>query len=227
MAVNVDWKQESNGYLVKGMALSVVLAMFLLLVTPRVDTKAEEDVVDNSSEVSEHFEFEEQVEEETVEEEEIQEEEEEQVIDPNVEVEINFDEMDLMSLEQATVVKTVKSTDAPVFNDLSFSNVDQESLNKPYVIHEEMPKPIKQVRPVFPDIAKQNNVSGTVLMEVWVKEDGTVGNVRVVTSVQNIPGGLDDCAVKAVWQWTFEPAKSGGKPIACWVKIPVVMKLEE
>jgi protein TonB len=35
------------------------------------------------------------------------------------------------------------------------------------------------------------------------------------------PGGLDEVAVKSVKNWEFSPAKSGGKPVACWVTFPV------
>ena len=139
---------------------------------------------------------------------------------------MNFDELDIEATESAVVRTTISATDELDLN-ISFSDVDETSEATPFVIHEDMPTIIKQVRVIFPDIAKQNNVEGTVVVEAWVKVDGTVGNVRVITSVQNIPGGLDDAAVKAVWQWTFEPAKSGGKPVACWVKIPLNLKLED
>ncbi|MFA7057166.1 MAG: energy transducer TonB [Candidatus Cloacimonadales bacterium] len=220
-----DWKIEANGYLIKGMAMSVVLIMFLLLVMPRFESSETEDKIDDSAQVSEHFEFEEVVEKEEVIEEEVIEEEKD-IIDDNVEIDMNFDELDIEATESAVVRTTISATDELDLN-ISFSDVDETSEATPFVIHEDMPTIIKQVRVIFPDIAKQNNVEGTVVVEAWVKVDGTVGNVRVITSVQNIPGGLDDAAVKAVWQWTFEPAKSGGKPVACWVKIPLNLKLED
>jgi protein TonB len=221
-----DWKAEANGYLVKGMALSVVLVMFILLVMPRFEKSGSEEKIKDSAQVSEHFEFEEVVEEEEVEVEEVV-EDQQQDIDPSIEIDMNFDEIDIESMENADVRTTISATDEIMDLNISFSNIDDASINQPYVVHEEMPTPIRQVKVDFPDIAKQNNVEGTVIIEAWVKVDGTVGNVKVIKSVQSIPGGLDDAAAKAVWQWTFEPAKSGGRPVACWVKIPLNLKLED
>ncbi len=220
-----DWKAEANGYLVKGMAMSVVLVMFILLVMPRFESSASEEEIKDNTQVSEHFEFEEVVEEEEIVEEEVP--EEEQSVIEEVEIDMNFDELDIESMENAEVRTTISATDELLDLGLSFSNIDDESINQPYVVHQEMPTPIRQTKVEFPDIAKQNNVEGTVILEAWVKVDGTVGNVRVIKSVQSIPGGLDDAAMKAVWQWTFEPAKSGGRPVACWVKIPLNLKLED
>ncbi len=227
MASNyTDWKTEANGYLVKGMAMSVVLVMFILLVMPRFEKSGSEEEINDSAQVSEHFEFEEVVEEEEIVEEEVV-EEEQNIIEENIEIDMNFDEIDIESMENAEVRTTISATDELIDLNLSFSNIDDASVNQPYVVHQEMPTPIRQTKVEFPDIAKQNNVEGTVILEAWVKVDGTVGNVRVIKSVQSIPGGLDDAAMKAVWQWTFEPAKSGGRPVACWVKIPLNLKLED
>ncbi|OQY40023.1 MAG: hypothetical protein B6226_00680 [Candidatus Cloacimonetes bacterium 4572_65] len=220
----IDWKTEANGYLVKGMALSVILVMFLLLMMPRFEATEDEDKMAEASQVSEHFEFEEIVEEEEVIEEEP--EEEEEILNQDIEVDLDFDNISIDDMESATIVKTVSATDAIDFTSGLF-DTDDESAASVYVVHEEMPIPIKKIAPIFPDIAKQNNVSGTVMLEVWVKLDGTVGNVRVIKSVQDIPGGLDDAAVKALWKWKFEPAKSGGQPVACWVRIPLKLEYEK
>lgn len=226
MASNyTDWKTEANGYLVKGMAMSVVLVMFLLLVMPRFESSESEEEIKDDARVSEHFEIEEVAkEEEIVEEEKV---EEEQSIIENIDIKMDFDNMEIEDMESADVRTTIGATDELLNLNLSFSNIDDASVNQPYVVHEEMPTPIRQAKVEFPDIARQNNVEGTVIVEAWVKVDGTVGNVRIIKSVQSIPGGLDEAALKAVWQWTFEPAKSGGRPVACWVKIPLNLKLED
>jgi protein TonB len=221
-----DWKTEANGYLVKGMAMSVVLVMFLLLVMPRFEASAKEEEVSDEAQVSEHFEFEEVVEEEEIIEEEAPEEEEE-IINPEKNIQMNFDELGLEDIESAVERKTISTTDDLEKLNISFSSVDEASINQPYVVHQEMPTVIRSVKPIYPDIAIQNNVEGTLIVEAWVKVDGTVGNVRVIKSLQSIPGGLDEAAVNAVWQWTFEFAKSGGRPVACWVKIPLNLKFED
>jgi len=58
-----------------------------------------------------------------------------------------------------------------------------------------------QVDPVYPELAKNMHLNGTVRVEVTVNEQGGVKNTKVV-------GGnpvLADAAVKAVQKWRFEP----------------------
>ena len=138
-----DWKIEANGYLIKGMAMSVVLIMFLLLVMPRFESSETEDKIDDSAQVSEHFEFEEVVEKEEVIEEEVIEEEKD-IIDDNVEIDMNFDELDIEATESAVVRTTISATDELDLN-ISFSDVDETSEATPFVIHEDMPTIIKQI----------------------------------------------------------------------------------
>jgi len=40
------------------------------------------------------------------------------------------------------------------------------------------------------------------------------------------PGGLDEAAIKCVKQWEFSPALSGGRPVACWVTLPIIFSLD-
>ena len=56
-------------------------------------------------------------------------------------------------------------------------------------------------------------------MEAVVQTDGTVGEVRVVRSLDQ-KFGLDDEAVKAVKQWRFVPGQKDG------VAVPVVVEIE-
>jgi len=90
-----------------------------------------------------------------------------------------------------------------------------------YVYVEELPEAITKVAPVYPDIAREANVDGTVLVQALVGKDGKVKDVKVVKSVQM----LDDAAVTAVKQWVFKPALSNNKPVAVWVAVPVKFSL--
>src|SRR4051812_18629708 len=42
---------------------------------------------------------------------------------------------------------------------------------------------VKEVRPVYPEAAKPANIQGTVLMEGVVREDGTIGDLKIVRSL--------------------------------------------
>lgn len=90
-----------------------------------------------------------------------------------------------------------------------------------YVYVEELPEAIKKVGPEYPDIARQANVDGTVLVQVLVGKDGNVKDAKVVKSVPM----LDAAAVAAVRQWVFKPALSNNKPVAVWVAVPMKFTL--
>ena len=90
-----------------------------------------------------------------------------------------------------------------------------------YVYVEELPEAITKVAPVYPDIAREANVDGPVMVQALVGKDGKVKDVKVVKSVQM----LDDAAVAAVKQWVFKPALSNNKPVAVWVAVPVKFSL--
>src|SRR5262249_31126506 len=90
-----------------------------------------------------------------------------------------------------------------------------------YVYVEELPEPITQVKPVYPDLAREAGVDGTVSVQALVGKDGKVKDVRVVKSIPM----LDDAAKVAVRQWVFKPALSNNKPVAVWVACPVHFSL--
>ena len=86
-----------------------------------------------------------------------------------------------------------------------------------YVYVEELPEAITKVKPVYPDEARRAGVTGTVMVQAHVREDGTVGECRVVKSIPE----LDAAAIAAVRQWRFKPAMSKGVPVAVPVAVPV------
>lgn len=79
--------------------------------------------------------------------------------------------------------------------------------------HIKEPKKIKDVRPVYPDIALTARVQGIVILEIQIDRDGRVSNAKVIRPVAL----LDDAALDAVMQWEFEPVLLGGQPV------PVIM----
>jgi TonB family protein len=59
-----------------------------------------------------------------------------------------------------------------------------------------------KVQPVYPDLARKMNITGTVKVQVVVAANGTVKDAKVV-------GGhpvLASAALEAVKKWRFEPA---------------------
>ena len=78
-------------------------------------------------------------------------------------------------------------------------------------------------KPAYPRASKNQGEQGTVVLEVLVLVDGSVGDIRVDRSSGF--DRLDDSAKRAVRQWHFIPARQGGKQIAMRYKLPIAFNL--
>ena len=88
----------------------------------------------------------------------------------------------------------------------------------------ETPRLLREVTPKDSAEAMRAKVQGLVLVEAVVLPDGSVGDVRVVRSLdQNF--GLDDEAIKAARQWRFQPGTRFGEPVAVLVTIELSFTL--
>jgi TonB family protein len=82
-------------------------------------------------------------------------------------------------------------------------------------------KLLNRIQPVYPPLARQTRIQGTVAVNVIVRKDGTV-------EVQNVGAGhplLAQAAVDAVRQWRYEPTTINGGPVDIETKIYVVFAL--
>jgi len=86
----------------------------------------------------------------------------------------------------------------------------------------EPPRLLKEVRADYTDEARRANITGEVLLEIVVRRDGTVGDVRVL---RGLNGGLDQRAIQAVRQWRFAPARLKGANVDVVVEVSVEFKL--
>jgi protein TonB len=84
------------------------------------------------------------------------------------------------------------------------------------------PRLLKEVRADYTDQARRANVTGEVVLEIVVRRDGSVGDVRIM---QRLGSGLDERAVQAVRQWRFAPATLKGTPVDVIVEVGVEFKL--
>ena len=87
-----------------------------------------------------------------------------------------------------------------------------------------MPRLLKDRKPGYTDDAMRNRVEGSIIMEIVVQTDGTVGEVRVVRSLDK-KYGLDEEAVKAVKQWRFAPGKKDDVPVPVLVDVEMTFTL--
>ena len=63
------------------------------------------------------------------------------------------------------------------------------------------------MKPDYTEEARRRGVRGDVVMEIVVRRDGSVGDVKVL---QGLGYGLDERAVTAVKQWKFSPGTLQG-----------------
>ena len=71
------------------------------------------------------------------------------------------------------------------------------------------PMKIKDVKPVYPQIAQAARISGVVIMEIIVDKNGDVRDARVLRSIPM----LDQAALDAVRQWRYTPTTLNGVPV--------------
>ena len=68
---------------------------------------------------------------------------------------------------------------------------------------------LKRVEPSYPQEAKSARISGSVVVEVMVSEDGKVEAARAVSGHPL----LKTAAVEAAQQWEFAPTKLEGRAV--------------
>ncbi|HEY7474594.1 MAG TPA: energy transducer TonB [Vicinamibacterales bacterium] len=86
----------------------------------------------------------------------------------------------------------------------------------------EPPQLLREVRPDYTEDARRRGVEGDVVLEIIVRRDGSVGDVRIV---ERLDSGLDQRAIAAVRQWRFAPARLRGAPVDVEVEVAVEFKL--
>lgn len=76
----------------------------------------------------------------------------------------------------------------------------------------------------YPAMAIENNVQGRVVVQFVVTKDGSIGNVKVVRSVDR---DLDNEAIRVCKKLPkFIPGKQNGQPVSVWYTLPVTFKLQ-
>jgi len=108
---------------------------------------------------------------------------------------------------------------APDPRDCCGDTQDQLPARGDTLIVDAAPEALIKVPPVYPDIARESGVEGTVHVGVLVCRNGLVYATAIAPG-RSIPM-LDDAAVAAVRKWLFKPARAGGRSVAVWITIPI------
>jgi protein TonB len=78
---------------------------------------------------------------------------------------------------------------------------------------------------VYPEIAQENTIEGTVVVEFIVEKDGSIGNIKVI---KDIGGGCGDAAVNVMKKMPkWNPGKQRDNPVRVKMKAPIKFRLSK
>lgn len=85
------------------------------------------------------------------------------------------------------------------------------------------PKKIKDVKPVYPEDAKNAGIQGIVILETIIGTDGSVQEAKILRGVPQ----LDKAALDAVIQWRYTPTLLNGEPVEVVMTVTVTFSLTQ
>jgi TonB family protein len=81
---------------------------------------------------------------------------------------------------------------------------------------------ISKVSPIYPALAKNQHVSGNVMVDALIDANGKVTTMKVVSG----PTLLHQAAMDALKQWKYRPATLDGKPVAMHLTVTLQFRLQ-
>lgn len=85
------------------------------------------------------------------------------------------------------------------------------------------PRAVVKTAPMYPFRAREQGVEGVVQVKILVKDDGSVGEVRIIDArPKDI---FEESVLAAVPNWRFEPGVIQGKRVTSWVITALHFKL--
>ncbi len=142
------------------------------------------------------------------------------------------EEVELMTADEISeVVQNTEVVDIPI--EVKEEVQEDEAEEVPFVVVEEMPMfpggdaaLLKYIgeNTVYPEVAKENNIQGRVIVRFCVTAKGGVSQVSVLKGVDP---ELDAEAIRVVNTLPpFKPGKQGGKPVPVWYMVPITFTLK-
>ena len=87
------------------------------------------------------------------------------------------------------------------------------------------PSAVDTPPPAYPEALACNGVGGTVQLRIRIEADGRIRQTEIQTGSGNAE--LDAAAQAAVRDWTFNPAKQAGRPVAQWIAVPMTFHVPQ
>ena len=86
------------------------------------------------------------------------------------------------------------------------------------------PRLLREVKPGYTGEAMRARIQGVVRLQAIVRPDGSVGNMKVVRSLDHV-FGLDEEALKSVSQWRFQPGTLAGRAVPVLIEVELAFTL--
>jgi protein TonB len=131
----------------------------------------------------------------------------------------------------------VESEDEDIADDLTIEETDLDSFEAwdapppppegprvKFIPYDDPPQPLSSIRPVYPEIAQEAGIEGTVVVQVFVDNRGRVQDTLILKGIPNT--GLDEAAVAAIKKTRFRPARQRERAVGVWISIPVNFRLK-
>lgn len=145
---------------------------------------------------------------------------------PSIPIEVEDDDLlDDVTIEMSTDISSYEAWDAPP----PPPEEDNGGPRVRFIPYDEAPEPIGgfsaiQRNVVYPEIAQEAGIEGTVVIQAFVNEFGKVTDCVVLKGVPNT--GLDEAAIDAIKKTRFKPAKQRDRNVGVYISIPVIFKLQ-
>ena len=86
------------------------------------------------------------------------------------------------------------------------------------------PRLLREVKPGYTGEAMRARIQGVVRLQAIVLPDGSVGNMKIIRSLDNT-FGLDEEALKSVGQWRFQPGTLAGRAVPVLIEVELAFTL--
>ncbi len=136
---------------------------------------------------------------------------------------------------KATIAEVIASEDEDIPDTVTIGTTDLnlDTFIPPPPVEEDVvdffalespPKPVKEVRPDYPQLAEKAQVEGVVLVQVVIGLNGKVEHAEVIQAKPE--GFFEEAALAAARKWEFTPAKQRDKPVRVRYQIPLRFELK-
>ena len=138
-----------------------------------------------------------------------------------------------MTADEAQIEVKDQEVGVEIVQEVKEEVQEEDPEATPFVVVEEMPMfpggDIELLKYIgehtqYPEIAKENNIQGRVIVRFCVTSKGGVSQVSILKGVDP---ELDKEAIRVVNSLpSFKPGKQGGKPVPVWYMVPITFTLK-